>query len=98
MDVQQLSCKDSQFDYIFAFQTHFHWENLSAGLVELKRTLKQDGEIILTCEYAKIKYYLPHLRDNQEFSKYLESLGLVLKGVGKSKEWVAYFIQKKVRL
>ena len=35
---------------IAAFQTHFHWSDLTQAFLELKRILKPDGIIILACE------------------------------------------------
>lgn len=35
---------------ITAFQTHFHWSNLTQAFLELKRILKPDGSILLAWE------------------------------------------------
>ena len=39
---------------IAAFQTHFHWSNLTQAFLELKRILKPDGSILLACEWSKL--------------------------------------------
>ncbi|WP_246601445.1 class I SAM-dependent methyltransferase [Enterococcus alishanensis] len=82
------------FDLICAFQNHFHWNDLFAGLSELKRVLKKDGLILIACEQTKIKYYLPELTDDK-FQAELNQIGLVLKSSQYKNGWTAYHICNK---
>ena len=62
MDVSQLSYPDGRFDLVCAFQTHFHWPNLTQAMLEIKRVLTNDGLFLIACEQSKINYYLPDLK------------------------------------
>ena len=49
-NVEKTDLSVSEFDLITAFQTHFHWSDLTQSFLELKRILKPDGIILLACE------------------------------------------------
>lgn len=46
-DVGQTTYSAESFDLITAFQTHFHWPDLSRAFSELRRILRRDGLILL---------------------------------------------------
>ena len=75
---------------ITAFQTHFHWQDLKEAFLEVKRILSDKGIFLVACEYAKISYYLPKLKRTEDFSQFLNSLGLSLIQEGKTQGWVFY--------
>ena len=55
-NVEKTDLPVEEFDLITAFQTHFHWSNLTQAFLELKRILKPDGIILLACEWSKLAY------------------------------------------
>ena len=59
----QLSLKDQSVDRIFTINTLYFWENPENILAELKRVLKQDGQLLIT---IRPKEYMQHF----EFTKY----------------------------
>ena len=80
---------------IAAFQTHFHWSDLTQAFLELKRILKPDGIIILACEWSKLAYYLPDFRKQEKLENYLINLDLHLIDSQKKGQWIIYKIRKK---
>ncbi|MGT2908163.1 class I SAM-dependent methyltransferase [Streptococcus dentiloxodontae] len=94
MDVSQLSYPDDRFNLVCAFQTHFHWPNLTQAMLEIKRVLTNDGLFIIACEQSKINYYLPDLKEKEEFADYLANVGLTLVDYQKYSAWVCYIVMK----
>lgn len=80
---------------ITAFQTHFHWSNLTQAFLELKRILKPDGIILLACEWSKLAYYQPDFRKQEKVENYLTDLDLYLIDSQKKGQWILYKIMKK---
>lgn len=80
---------------ITAFQTHFHWSNLTQAFLELKRILKPDGIILLACEWSKLAYYLPDFRKQEKLENYLTDLDLHLIDGQRKGQWILYKIKKK---
>lgn len=84
-----------EFDLITAFQTHFHWSDLTQDFLELKRILKPDGIILLACEWSKLAYYLPDFRKQEKLEYYLSNLDLHLIDSQRKDQWILYKIVKK---
>ena len=84
-----------EFDLITAFQTHFHWSNLTQAFLELKRILKPDGIILLACEWSKLAYYQPDFRKQEKLGNYLTDLDLYLIYSQRKEQWILYKIMKK---
>ena len=84
----------SEFDLITAFQTHFHWSDLTQAFLELKRILKPDGIILLACEWSKLAYYLPDFRKQEKLEHYLSNLDLHLIDSQRNGQWILYQIVK----
>ena len=80
---------------IAAFQTHFHWSDLTQAFTELKRILKQDGTILLACEWSKLAYYLPDFKKREKLESFLTALDLHLIDSQKKGQWILYKIRKK---
>ena len=80
---------------ITAFQTHFHWSNLTQAFLELKRILKPDGIILLAWEWSKLAYYLPDFRKQEKLEYYLSNLDLYLIDSQRKGQWILYKIMKK---
>ncbi|EGJ38176.1 hypothetical protein HMPREF9380_1448 [Streptococcus sanguinis SK49] len=80
---------------ITAFQTHFHWSDLTRAFLELKRILKPDGIILLACEWSKLAYYLPDFTKQEKLENYLTDLDLHLIDSQKKGQWILYEIRKK---
>ena len=79
---------------ITAFQTHFHWSNLTKALLELKRILKPDGTILLACEWSKLAYYLPDFTKQEKLESFLTALDLHLLNSQRNGQWILYQIVK----
>lgn len=94
-NVEKTNLPFEEFDLITAFQTHFHWSNLTQSFLELKRILKPDGIILLACEWSKLAYYLPDLRKQEKLENYLINLDLHLIDSQKKGQWILYKIKKK---
>ena len=80
---------------ITAFQTHFHWSDLTQAFTELKRILKPDGIILLACEWSKLAYYLPDFTKQEKLEYYLSNLDLHLIDSQRKDQWILYKIVKK---
>ena len=94
-NVEKTNLPFEEFDLITAFQTHFHWQNLTQSFLELKRILKPDGIILLACEWSKLAYYLPDFRKQEKLENYLINLDLHLIDSQRNGYWILYKIKKK---
>lgn len=83
-----------EFDLITAFQTHFHWSDLTQAFLELKRILKPDGTILLACEWSKLAYYLPDFKKHEKLESFLSTLDLHLIDSQRKDQWILYQIVK----
>ncbi|MBC1489130.1 class I SAM-dependent methyltransferase [Listeria sp. FSL L7-1485] len=93
-DINKTQYPSNHFDLVCAFQNHFHWTDLRGSFLEIRRILSSDGIFIIGCEYAKIKYFLYHLKEKSSFEKYLNDLGLELMQMEQQKDWIFYKIRK----
>ena len=94
-NVENTDLPVGEFDLITAFQTHFHWSDLTQAFLELKRILKSDGIILLACEWSKLTYYLPDFRKQENLEQYLSNLNLHLIDSQRKGQWILYKIMKK---
>ncbi|MGT2762199.1 class I SAM-dependent methyltransferase [Streptococcus intermedius] len=94
-DVGQTTYSAGSFDLITAFQTHFHWPDLSRAFSELRRILRRDGLILLACEWSKLTYFQPKLKKEEEFAAFLNNKGLKLVSSQRKNQWILYKIVKK---
>ena len=94
-NVENTDLPVGEFDLIAAFQTHFHWSDLTQTFLELKRILKPDGIILLACEWSKLAYYLPAFRKQEKLEHYLSNLDLHLIDSQRNGQWILYKIKKK---
>ena len=93
-DVRETGFSDESFDLITAFQTHFHWQDLEASFIELRRILKSDGMLLLACEYNKLSYFLPKFQSEEVFKRFLLSIGFELVTSQRKGSWILYKIVK----
>jgi len=96
-NIENTSFNNKTFDLICAFQTHFHWKDLKIAFSEIKRILTDQGILLVACEYAKIRYYLPQYKDTQAFQEFLNSVGLQLVQEEKQQGWRFYKIKKLIQ-
>ena len=94
-NVEKTDLPVEEFDLITAFQTHFHWSDLTRAFLELKRILKPDGIILLACEWSKLAYYLPDFTKQEKLENYLTDLDLHLIDSQRKDQWILYKIMKK---
>ena len=94
-NVENTNLSVEEFDLITAFQTHFHWSDLTQAFLELKRILKSDGIILLACEWSKLAYFLPNFRKQENLEQYLSNLDLHLIDSQRKGQWILYKIMKK---
>ncbi|ALD72648.1 SAM-dependent methyltransferase [Streptococcus gordonii] len=93
-NVENTNLPVEEFDLITAFQTHFHWSDLTQAFLELKRILKPDGIILLACEWSKLAYFLPDFRKQENLEHYLSNLDLHLINSQRNGQWILYKIGK----
>ena len=93
-NVEKTNLPFEEFDLITAFQTHFHWSDLTQAFLELKRILKPDGIILLACEWSKLAYFLPDFRKQEKLENYLINLDLHLIDSQRNGHWILYKIGK----
>ena len=96
-NIENTSFDSKTFDLICAFQTHFHWQNLKKAFSEIRRVLTDEGILLVACEYAKIRYYLPQYKDTQAYQKFLNTVGLQLVQEEKQQGWRFYKIKKLIQ-
>ena len=94
MNINHLNYKNNMFDFVTAFQTHFHWKNLEVSLVEIKRVLVSNGKVVMACETDKINIYTPEYKNAEEFRKLLDKLGFKNFVYKTYHKWTAYYFQK----
>ncbi len=94
-NVENTNLPVEEFDLITAFQTHFHWSDLTQAFLELKRILKPDGIILLACEWSKLAYYLPDFTKQEKLEQYLSNLDLHLIDSQRKGQWILYKNVKK---
>ena len=93
-DVRETGFSDESFDLITAFQTHFHWQDVEASFMELRRILKSDGILLLACEYNKLSYFLPEVQSEEAFRRFLLLIGFELITSQRKESWILYKIVK----
>ena len=93
-NVEKTNLPFEEFDLITAFQTHFHWSDLTQAFLELKRILKPDGTILLACEWSKLAYYLPDFTKQEKLESFLSTLELHLLNSQRNDQWILYQIVK----
>ena len=93
-NVENMDLSVEEFDLITAFQTHFHWSDLTQAFLELKRILKPDGTILLACEWSKLAYYLPDFKKHEKLESFLSTLDLHLIDSQRKDQWILYQIVK----
>ncbi|WP_373248567.1 class I SAM-dependent methyltransferase [Enterococcus sp. HMSC072H05] len=93
-NIKNTNYPSNSFDLICAFQNHFHWNNLQGSLLEIRRILTDDGILLIGCEYSKVKYFLPELKEPDVFGEYLDDVGLRLVQVERERDWVVYWVGK----
>ena len=93
-NVEKTNLPVEEFDLITAFQTHFHWSDLTQAFLELKRILKPDGTILLACEWSKLAYYLPDFTKQEKLESFLSTLELHLLNSQRNDQWILYQIVK----
>ncbi|MFS9073256.1 SAM-dependent methyltransferase [Streptococcus sp. HMSC062B01] len=93
-NVEKTNLPVEEFDLITAFQTHFHWSDLTQAFLELKRILKPDGTILLACEWSKLAYYLPDFKKREKLESFLSTLELHLLNSQRNDQWILYQIVK----
>ena len=93
-NVENTNLPVEEFDLITAFQTHFHWSDLTQAFLELKRILKPDGTILLACEWSKLAYYLPDFKKREKLESFLSTLELHLLNSQRNDQWILYQIVK----
>ena len=93
-DVRETGFSDESFDLITAFQTHFHWQDLEASFIELRRILKSDGMLLLACEYNKLSYFLSEVQIEKTFRRFLLLIGFKLVTSQRKGAWIFYKIVK----
>ena len=93
-NVEKTNLPVEEFDLITAFQTHFHWSDLTQAFLELKRILKPDGTILLACEWSKLAYYLPDFKKREKLESFLSTLDLHLLNSQRNGQWILYQIVK----
>ena len=93
-NVENTDLPVEEFDLITAFQTHFHWSDLTQAFLELKRILKPDGTILLACEWSKLAYYLPDFTKQEKLESFLTALDLHLLNSQRNGQWILYQIVK----
>ena len=95
-NIEKTNYPSKSFDLIYALQSHFHWSNLQSSLLEIRRILSDDGIFIIGCEYSKVKYFLPKLKEPDVFGEYLDDIGLWLVQVERERDWVVYWVGKRL--
>ena len=90
-NVENTDLPVGEFDLITAFQTYFHWSDLTQAFLELKRILKPDGIILLACEWSKLAYYLLDFTKQEKLENYLTGLDLQL--INSQKRVNGFFIK-----
>ena len=93
-NIEKTNLPIEEFDLITAFQTHFHWSDLTQAFTELKRILKPDGIILLACEWSKLAYYLPVFKKREKLESFLSTLDLHLLNSQRNGQWILYQIVK----
>lgn len=91
-NICQTQYPNHYFDLVCAFQSHFHWNDLDASFLEISRVLANTGHFVIGCEYSKIKYFLPDLKKDADFSLYLQRFNLRLAQIEQRKDWIFYKI------
>jgi SAM-dependent methyltransferase len=90
-NIEETHYPSKSFDLICAFQNHFHWSNLQGSLLEIRRILTDDGILLIGCEYSKVKYFLPELKEPDVFGKYLDGVGLRLVRLGRGQANLSFW-------
>ncbi|MFD2388218.1 class I SAM-dependent methyltransferase [Enterococcus rivorum] len=93
--INQTTFSTREFHLITAFQTHFHWENIGECFEEIHRILDDNGTLLISCEFAKLAYFLKQFSNKNYFEAFLEERGFLLHSVEKKNGWISYTIYKK---
>lgn len=88
--VEELTYETMTFDTVFAIQTHIFWSDLSQGISEIYRVIRDGGQLIISCEISKIAYHQSQYGDSSIFIELLETIGFKKVTVLKTPIWVYY--------
>lgn len=94
-DIKETTFPEETFAFVCAFQTHFHWDDVTTALQAIKRALTKDGTFLIACETAKLNYYMKDLASTESFAQFLSECGLTLVSTKSAHNWTAYIIKKK---
>lgn len=93
--IENTTFLNQQFQLITAFQTHFHWENLTQCFDEIYRIMSVNGTLLLSCEHLKLNFFLKDLSKPEAFKAFLRTRGFELQAVYQEGVWISYIISKK---
>lgn len=94
-DVTMLPFKAGEFELLTAFQTHFHWSDVTKGIAECHRVLASRGQFVIACEKNKVAFYLKDQVDHSQARAFFESIGFIDVVIKERGSWIVYYGQKK---
>ncbi|MDR2967791.1 MAG: class I SAM-dependent methyltransferase [Methanobacteriaceae archaeon] len=74
-DIGKIPFTDNYFHVITAFQTHFHWEDLSDKIKEIYRVLNENGQFIIVAEKYKVNYHMEKYKTENDIKELFDKAG-----------------------
>lgn len=74
-DVASLPFPQCHFDCVLAVRSHYFWEDLEKSFIEIFRTLKPNGQMLIFSEQAKIQYHMKDFQTDDSMRTLLLSVG-----------------------
>lgn len=93
-NIQKTTFPNQSFDFICAFQNHFHWDDMNQAFQEVARILTTDGTFLIACEYSKVSYFLKGFTTIETFGEFLRKHDLDLQATKRYRGWILYKIGK----
>ncbi|MBS5094302.1 MAG: class I SAM-dependent methyltransferase [Streptococcus salivarius] len=93
-NVENLPYQNSDFDLVFAIQTHIFWDDLKQSFQEIYRVMSNPSTLIIASEKEKIKYHMTDYGTSHELRQLLTSIGFSKIEEKQNYKWVVYVVTK----
>lgn len=94
-NVENLPYQNSDFDLVFAIQTHIFWDDLKQSFQEIYRVMSNPSTLIIASEKEKIKYHMTDYGTSHELRQLLTSIGFSKIEERQNHKWVLYIVIKR---
>lgn len=86
--VENLPFNKGEFDVVTAVQTHYFWPNMEKSLGEIKKVLKDGGQVLILAENYKMKYHMKNHETSLKLMELMHEIGFTELQVYEKNNWM----------